>query len=717
MKRFLAYMAACFMVLACTSNLESKFSGGMDSSLEGKPVTITFSIPATRLSPMTKGIEGDEGLITADPYLDPKKLYLVVCGSTQSIKYIRKAEMECDTNGEPITHEVPVTSISGYPLPDGVKQVTVYTFKVQLELSDSKRTIHFLGNIDESQLNTGSYAYQILPTLVSYPGKQAYWQKVELSNIHPKYDSNGQPIIGPDGSYEPDEQTADDLSYVPLIRNYAKIQVTDATAKEDNFELFSYAVIYYPKNGSVVPYRGNASQGDPFSFGAASGYRFSGYETCDFTKLDETLGYLGNMPPKVEIDKFIPTEEMFENPETSGGRVIRYKVNDTEKGFYIYERTIPIGDLDPTFVIIRGKFGEGEEYYYYRLDLMETKQVNDEAVYQYYPVYRNFRYNIRLNRISSAGVATPQLAAISSGAEDISADVSMKHLGDISNGITRLVVEPFMSRTYTGPSEEGFYYLYARFFNDLNSADPNKDWGAVSVELLPMEDMSDDILTLYDDVGNEVHAFYPSAQEMGGAPGFRIIRFNTKAAGSETKTQKIKITGRNLKAHEEYPLYREVEISLQKKQTMKLSCKQEISLAKGAKQELKISIPANLPASMFPLDFTIEAERPTLTPDRTLVNNILPVVSGLSISENEEFKGKQTIQFIRTLSLEEYKGLAEVDDFCTFSCYFVTNREDSATTIWVANDFFHTANVPFINSNLDGGNIDLVDNLNNGGRL
>ena len=140
-------------------------------------------------------------------------------------------------------------------------------------------------------------------------------------------------------------------------------------------------------------------------------------------------------------------------------------------------------------------------------------------------------------------------------------------------------------------------------------------------------------------------------------------------------------------------------------------------MVKGAKQELKISIPANLPASMFPLDFTIEAERPTLTPDRTLVNNILPVVSGLSISENEEFKDKQTIQFIRTLSLEEYKGLAEVDDFCTFSCYFVTNREDSATTIWVANDFFLTANVPFINSSKDGGNIDLGDNLNNGGKL
>lgn len=699
-RRLMAYLTAALALLSCTSSIEEKEPRyGLDPSLEGKPVTVTFSVPATRLAPLTKGIEGDEGLISSSPYLDPDKLYLVVCGSTQSIKYIRKAEVVLDSGNQPVTEEVPVADIPDYPLTDGVQAVTVYRFKVQLELSDSRRTIHFLGNIDEDQLNTGSYSYQILPTLVSYPGKQAYWQQVQLDAIHPKLDANSQPIIQ-NGSYLPDDEASAALSFIPLIRNYAEIQVTDATAEGDDFELYSYSVIYYPSNGSVVPYRGNAGQNeDPFSFGATTGYRFSGYELCDFPRLDETLGYLGNMPPKVEIDRVIPTEDMFEHPETSGGRVIRYDASNADQGFFIYERTVPNENLDPTFVIIRGKFGDGDEYYYYRLDLMETKVVDNESVYQYYPIYRNFRYNIRLNRISSAGVATPQLAAVSSGAEDISADISMRHLGDISNGITRLVVEPFMSRTYTGPNEEGYYYLYARFFNDINSPDPNLDWGAVSVELVPMEGNEEDILTLYDDVGNEVHAFYPSAQEMGGEPGFRIIRFNTKVAGSETRTQKIKITGRNLYTHEQYPLYREVEISLQKKQSMLLSCSNpELPRQKGARQDLNISIPAGLPSSMFPLDFTIEAELPTLTPDNKATGNNLPVVSGLSISDNEVYKGKQAIQFVRTLTLEEYKGLPEVDGYCTFTCHFKTNRVKSATTIWVANDYFTKGSVSFINS-------------------
>lgn len=704
MKKVLAYLLLLLAVLSCASEFE-KDVVGWDPSWEGKPVTITFSVPDVRIPIQTKTMEDGDGDITGAPYLDPDKLYLVVCGHSQSIKYIRKAELVVDASGEPVTEPVNIAAIPDYPLSDGVTEVDMYQFKVQLELSDQDRTIHVLGNIDESQLISGSYSYQILPTLVSYEGKQAYWQKVFLPSIKPKLDANNLPIME-NGSYLPSKETEDNLSCIPLIRNYAKIQVTDATAAEDKFELFSYAVIYYPVRGSVVPYRSNVGSGvDPFSFGVSydsNGYpteRLSGYEKCDFQKLEEELNYPGHLLPSYDFDHDIPDASLFEYPENSNGRVIKYDKNNPEQGFYIYERSIPTDKLEPTFVIIRGKFGDDDQYYYYRLDLMETKPVDNEIVYQYYPVYRNFRYNIQLNRISSIGVDTPQAAANSTGAKDISADISMRHLSDISNGLTRLVVEPFMSKTYTGPNEEGYYYLYARFFNDINSSAPNTDWGAVSVELEPMDDLSEDILTLYDDVGNEVHAFYPSSQEMGGDPGFRIIRFNTKAPGDETKTQKIKITGRNLYIHEEYPLYREVEISLQKKQRLQVTCvNPELSLYKGAKQEIKVAIPADLPTSMFPLEFTIEAELPTLTPDNSIPGNNLPVVSGLSISDNEAYAGKQTIQFIRTLTLDEYKNLPVDDDKCTFSSYFKSNRSRSATTVWVANEYFKKGSDSFTNS-------------------
>ena len=689
---------------AC-SRVDEQPAGGMDPSLEGKPVEITFSLPDVLLAPSAKSLSTGDGQINGDPYLDPDKLYLVVCGHSQSIKYIRKAEPVIDpATGDILKTQVPVEDIPNYPITDGqgVTSVTVYTFRVQLELSDSDRTVHFLGNIDENQLITGSYAYQILPSMLSYEGKQAYWQKVYLEHIHPKLDGNDQPVIQ-NGFYVPDDYAVGRLEYVPLIRNYAKILVTDATDPDDGFELFSYAVIYYPQRGSVVPYRSNASDyKEAFNFNTDASSRLSGYESCNFPTLDETLRYQGNLPPGVEFDYSIPDAYLFEHPEESGGRVIKYDKNGPEQGVYLYERGIPNATMDPTYVIIRGRFGKSE-YYEYRLDLMETKMVNFESVYQYYPIYRNFRYNIQLNRISSMGVSTPEAAANSSGAEDISADISMRYLSDISNGQTRLVVEPFMSKTYTGPSESGYYYLYARFFNDLNSSVPNLEWGAVTVELEPMEDLSDDILVLYDDQGHEVHGggfFYPMSQTLGSDPGFRIIRFNTKDAVGETKTQKIKITGRNQNTFEEFPLYREVEISLQNRQTLTVECETpELSLQRGAKQTLKITIPAGLPSSMFPLEFIIEAEDKTLTPDNDVTGNNLPVRLGTSISDHEGYAGKHTFQFVRTLTIDEYNSLTVKEGMCSFYSYFKSNRSQSATTIWVGNDYFYKGSASFTNRN------------------
>ena len=695
-------MTTLLALCACSSVLEQEEILEETISLENLPVTVTFSVPDVRIaSPETKSLEDGDGFITGERYLDPDKLYVVVCGGTQSIKYIRKANLVCDENtGEPVVTVKPVSEITDYPLADGEPEVQLYSFTVQLELSDTDdRTVYFLGNIDENQLVTGSYSFQILPAMFSYEGKQAYWQSISNVSIGALKDKDGQPVIK-NGSYLPDAKTLAQFECVPLIRNYAKIQVTDATADGDDFELYSYALIYYPKKGTVAPFRTNSSDVlDAFKFNTSGdSYRFSGYERCSFNDLDVTLQYPGYIAPGVEFDHVIPNDEMFRNPENSGGRVLRYDPDDDDQGFYLFERGIPSASLEPTFVIIRGRFGGEGEYYYYRLDLMESKIVNNESVYQYYPIYRNFRYNIMLNRISSAGVSTPEAAANSSGVEDISADVSMRHLSDISNGQTRLVVEPFMSKTYTGPNENGYYYLYARFFNDLNSSEPNVDWGAVSVELEPMEDLSEDILVLYDDVGNEVHAFYPSAQQIDGVNGFRVIRFNTKAAGAETKTQKIKITGRNLYTHEEYPLYREVEISLQMKQTMNVKCVTEkLAVQKGAKQEIQISIPSGLPESMFPLVFTIEAERQTLTPDSEMADNNLPVVAGLSISDNPEYEGKTAFQFVRTLSLADYRALEDVDGWRTFSNYFKSNRSKSATTVWVYNEYFNKGQSSFTN--------------------
>jgi len=725
MRKLIPYIMALFAFMACTAEPQERT--GMDPSLEGKPVTVTFSLPDVRVASLSTKSILDEGDITGEPYLDPERLFLVVCGTNQSIKYIRKAKL-IDTD-----LDFPRASITDYPVSDPDAQlpetITLYTFEVQLELSDSKRTVHFLGNVDEDQLITGSYASQVLPSLLSYEMKQAYWQRVFLKEIHPKVNkTTQQPELNENGTYVPDDYVKERLQYVPLIRNYAKIQVTNAADKEDldpesRFHLDSYAVIHYPTRGSVVPYRVNAGQDeDPFSFNVSQENRLSGFESCNFSTLDQTVDYRGNLPSVASFDGFIPTDAMFKNPAISGGRVLAYE-KGLDQGFYIYERGVPTATLLPTYVIIRGCFGDPEDpnntHYYYRLDLMETRQVADESLSDYYPIYRNFRYDIQLNRISSEGLLTPEAAANSSLVVDISADISMRHLSDISNGRTRLVVEPFMTRTYTGPSkDESHYTLYARFFNNINSANPNKDQGTVTVELVSMGEGEDDILILYDDDNNPVvpgGKYYPKAQwtaddvngngvEDEDEGGYRVIRFDCKDVKYDvTKTQKIRITGRNLySTYGELPLYREVEISLQQRQEMEVNCsKDELEFRQGAKQRVDITIPSGLPSSMFPLNFIIEAEAATLTPDNEVDGNNLPVRSGISLSDNEEYRGKTTIQFIRTLTLEEYQQLSS-GSTCTFSSYFKSNRKESRTTVWVEDEdkYFNKKSDSFENSGL-----------------
>lgn len=696
MRRLTAYFFAVILALSCTAELEQispvEVNSISGTSLEGAPVTITFSVPDVQVRPATKSLASGDGDITDTPYLDPDMLYLIVCGGSQSIKYIRKATL-LDTVEN---YEIPENI---YPLPNEDRHVTLYRFTAQLELSDFARTIHILGNVDENQLITGSYSYQSLPDILSYDNKQAYWQKLVVPHIKARIDPDTHEPIMQNGSYVPDDETMGYFQHIPLIRNFAKIHVTNAS---DNFMLHSYSVIFYPEHGSVVPYRSNETVAvNRFDFSPPSGYRFSGYEKSTFEQLEEDINYLGNMPSSVALSTYIPPASEFEDPSTSNGRVLLYDENDTESGFYIYERGAPTEHIGPTFIIVCGKFEDDDNWYYYRLDFMESKVEGSQTVSRYYPIYRNFHYNIQLHRISSEGVLTPELAAVSSGVEDISADISMRHLSDISNGTTRLVVEPFMTRTYSSPAEEGSYYeLYARFFNNVNSDEPNLNTAAVRVELVPMENGEDDIIILYDGNGNRVPSrgfFFPEAATVGGVPGIRTIRFNTVEPLEQTKTQKIKIIGHNPGNHQDLRLYREVEITLQRKQPMRVTCDDPVLHVTGTPVTVDITVPSELPESMFPLEFIIEPEKGTLTPDTSQSVN-LPVVSGHSIATTESiYKDNPAFYYIRTLTWDEYSGLPVSEGERTFHSYFKTNQPDSATTIWVYNEYFSKASTSFEN--------------------
>lgn len=657
MRRFLMLIlvfAAAF--LSCKrQEQEAVLHGGFP---EGEKVTIHFSLPG--FQPGTKAL--DEGG-------DLNSLHVAVFGGSGYLKeYVKATIMETgthvyedyDKDSTLVSHTVPK-----------------YGFSVTLTLSESPRTVHIIGN-GPDVLPFG-YDTAVLPTLLSEEGEKAYWQMISLpegiraKQINGKYvdiDDNEIPEGG--SGYVPDQTTAQAFENIALIRNWSKIVLT--AASDSNFEPISLAVVNVPSRGSIVPY---SSQTGGF---------ISGYQHFGFKEIEES-GYPASLPAGATFDNTIPEPSDF---------------TPASQAVYLYERPIPTTSLQPSYVLIYGHFtdpepevdGDSSGDYYYKVDLMETKKVGDSWESSYYPIYRNFKYQVVVKAILSAGYATPPAAAASAGSADVSSDVTTAHLSDISDGIGRLHLSPWTSKTFTReyPVDHPLTELSV-YFSQSPDGEPDMEEHSVTLELLDPEDGGEDLIY-------NVQMSAPSQES--GSRGWRNISLCLNAPDQYlSRTQVLRITG----IHEYGRLYRDVEITMQPIQPILVMCEDAfLPKTKGAPQDVMLMVPDGLTQSMFPLDFIIEPEACTLTPDNSKPNNNLPVVSGESISEHGAYSGKTTFQFIRTLTWEEYRSLPiYLDDsnniWRTIHCYFKTNRAISATTVWVYNEFFRKGSDTFDNYN------------------
>ena len=624
---------------------------------EGQPVKISFSVLGSELSTKALGESGD---------ID--SLYVAVFGGSGYLKEYVKAT------------SLGVNGTTTYTDSNNVKHtVPRYTFEATLTLSESRRTVHLLGN-GPSSLPFG-YETAVLPSLLCQPGGKAYWQMISLPR-------GIRGVKDAEGKYVPTDSTKLAFSEIPLVRNWAKISLE---AEDDsNFTPISMTVVNVPRQGTLVPYS------------AVTGGFVKEYQGYDFVKLSAS-GYPGNLPLEKDIiDGTIPDASAFTDVNNLGEGVVK-----ASESLYLYERPAPSGNLAPTYVIVYGTFDENPnddvpaKNYFYKLDLMETIMELDKDgketgnyVSAYYPIFRNFRYKIKISKILSPGQDTPQKAAVSAGSADVSADINTQELTDISDGVGRLHVSPWISRVYTTAQDENTLQVY---FSTRPDGAPNMGKDSVKVALLSPTDGGNAIISnlkLEDPI------------DKGDAKGWRPISFHVKEPEAVVRTQTIRVTGYYDISGKKQRLYRDVTITLEPKQKMRLQCENDFLHAnKGLEQTLQIFIPDGLVSSMFPLDFTIEPEDMTLTPDVSKTNNNLPVISGASISKDHA--GKSVFQFIRTLSWSEYMDLPVTyitDESGTFekawrilNCYFKTNCAESATKIWVQNTYFDKNSTQFFN--------------------
>ena len=114
---------------------------------------------------------------------------------------------------------------------------------------------------------------------------------------------------------------------------------------------------------------------------------------------------------------------------------------------------------------------------------------------------------------------------------------------------------------------------------------------------------------------------------------------------------------------------------------MEIKCvPEEIPYGINEKVKVNITIPDDLGSSMFPLEFNIEAQNLSITPD----NDNLPVASGLSTIPGVN---KSAFWFVKSLPKEEYDALPLVNGKRTFQCHFKANKRESATRVYVTNPY------------------------------
>ena len=572
------------LLLACACNLED-FEP--QTSRDADKVRLSLSLSVPEAQSLTRAMDDQPQLET---------LHLVVFDQNgMLVEYAQAQELVKATENDKL-----------------------YTFDVELTISDTPRHIHFVGNSPAAP--KFGMETDVMTAMETESGADAYWYRKTIAKIDATTDAEGKLI--------PTEETKAAFGVIPLVRNFAKIVVTSSA---NNFRLDSYAIAGRPKKGKVAPY--NRTKGD----------------FQDFVKSD------GSMKTYEELtgegyDAFSPT-----------GAWLDFNLADSDfdgNPKYVYERETPLSNA--SYVIVKGYYNGGSTPVYYKVNLRD----NDG---NYVPLRRNFLYNIKISSVTRNGYATVADAVASSGSGDISTDLEFISLTNISDGEVRLTVE-YTSKTLVSSDP---VTLKVKF----DKVGSNPTLGKLTAEKGPEGETGAAINSVSAAVGPDSKGWY-------------TYTITPVAVSSTLKTQSLIVTGNYTLDGKSYSISREVSYTLMDKRVMSAQCiPSEVLKKQGQAFDLRITIPDGLGESMFPLEFSIEAVKLSITPN----NDNMPVSSGTStIVDVAERKGKSSFWFVKTLSYEEYKAIAlNEDQTKSFLCHFATNKAISATDIYVSNPYFN----------------------------
>lgn len=533
------------------------------------------------------------------------------------------------------------------------ENATHYTYKVAVTQSEEPRIVHFIGNAPD-KLTFGveeTVLAEITSPIGANPDDGIYWCRREIPQISGTSSGGAMALAEDDVMgvaspiYQADIQTRAYFSNVGLIRNFSQIQLA---ASAEDFTLEKYYVVGTPKEGLAAAYNYSNGQflnyykGTTISGSEETGYTFDLGDAKTFAEIIAE-GYDANV---------LPTAQRFTLAEAESNWVAN------GASAYVYECEKPLRAEDAVYIIAYGKYTDGNNYYY-KIDLRDENG--------YFPLIRNFKYTINIKDVTRPGYETIEKAAASAGSGDISTSLETKSLAYISDGVASLEVE-YIEKYIVTPGNVTLTYEFLDNVKNDHAGDPAKMWivvneaGATGAAIATIN-------------GNA----YTVGQNITVSQNPGTLTITPTALTDVPKSQTLTIFAEYVNGDASHILQRTVNYIVQSKRTMLVSlAPSEVPNEAGSEFDVKISLPAGLSKSIFPLEFLIESGALSINPH----NDQMPVRSGFSLVDNT----KSSFYFVKTFEYDDYNpesGAINIVD-----CHFKTIKGQAETHIYAANPYF-----------------------------
>lgn len=552
--------------------------------------------------------------------------------------------------------KVAVFGTSGYPqaytLAEPVNKYadengTTFQFKVLLPVYEGEAHVHIIANGDETISFNGQDEESIMSVMKTTGNVGAYWARVvSLDGILPQKDQNGIMQTDTEGNFIPSDETKTLFNNLVLVRNFAEVRLLSEVSEADLHDV-TWTLVNVPTMGSVAPMAAGAYVDDFASYV---------YDPQTGKMVNGEKVYEGFMFEEDPMDYTVPTDE-------------KITLTLDDPGF-TFERFHP-GEDKATCILMKAKYKNDSFFTYYRLDL------TDETVGGYFPLYRNYAYKVKIHKIGNRGSRTIAEAMNRDSGGNVSLSTEARKLTDISDGESRLYVE-YVEKTFTSGGKKGLWVQYI----------PDVSTGVV--------DNTNVEVTIKTQGNALVEGTEITKTAESKVDGYYFYEFQLNDQSETTDLVSVlKVSADNGKTGEDKStLYRDITLRVIKKMDMTLSLVPKKVDGFGSTTVLKIGLPEDLPESLFPMEFKIEDINHSLYSTGTDGNGntiTVPVKSDKSLVDGTT----NSFYFIRTVaSYEEYQANNPV---CT---EFKTNKDASATTIYVANEYFKTQTINLLNDGI-----------------